>query len=700
MVTRVGIDLGTTNSCVAYIDEFGRPVVCRNAEGKPTTPSVVAIEPDGRAVVGDEAVELGIHRLQPMVAHFKRSMGDPSFLWEAHGKSYSPEDLSAFVLRKLVDDVETALGERPGQAVVTVPAYFRDPERVATRRAIDLAGLEEIQIVNEPTAAAIAFGVGHDETASRVLVYDLGGGTFDVTVLEIGAESKVLGSNGDHHLGGADWDERLAEFFAGRFEEEHGRNPFDDPEALADLLPAIEGTKKRLSSANSARLSVGAHGRRTAYAVERSEFEQSTEDLLARTLSLTDDILEELGLRADQIDDVVLVGGSTRMPAVDQVLTDRFGKPPLRSINPDEAVAMGAAILAEIRHEATADAGRSARPGQLREPSSGQGAAAGLHFRAIQDVTNHRLGMIAVNEAKDAYINVPILPRNEPIPCEAHRPFNFVFRNPDDELEVFVTQGESSDPFSVAYVGRYVVGALPGTEFRKSSVIEIAYHYDESGVVSVRARQRGQQEWALVEQQPLPDDVPARFSEPPAPEVIREHLNVVIFIDVSGSMDGDPLQKAKDAARRFLEESDLTCTSVGIGVVSDKVDVLLKPSQRTRDIERAIDKIECGSTGYGNEADPFDEIHSLLRRADGVKAGIVLADGVWDNQPRAIKKAKACHKDGIEIVGIGFGSVDKGFIQDISSASDLSVLTSEDRLDEAFSSVAQVLGEKTGMRII
>lgn len=705
MSTRVGIDLGTTNSCIAYIDDIGQPVVCPNAEGKSTTPSVVAIKSDGQVLVGDDAVEMAIHCLEPSVANFKRDMGDPTFLWEAHGRTYSPVELSAFILKKLVDDAEMALGVRPRQAVVTVPAYFRDPERVATRRAIDLAGLEEIQIVNEPTAAAIAYGAENHDKQARILVYDLGGGTFDVTVLDLDRDWRVLGSNGDHHLGGADWDERLAQYFAELFEEEHDQDPFADPEARADMMPAIEGAKRRLSSISTVRLSIGAHGQRSSYSIDRSTFEQITADLVARTMALTDDILDELDLKSAQIDEVVLVGGSTRMPMVVETLTKKFGQTPRRSINPDEAVALGAAILAETKQQDLTEAGKKTFFGLSHRPAVPSGnASTGLRYRPIQDITNHSLGMIAVNEKKDAYINVPILPRNQPIPCKAHRPFHFIFHKPSDQLEVFVTQGELSDPSSVAFVGRYIVSNLPGTEFRKPSTIEIAYHYDGSGVVSVKARQKGQRDWTPVSPQPLPNDVPERFTIPPEPEVIREHLSIVIFIDVSGSMSGKPLAESKTAAKRFLEDSDLTSTSIGIGVVSNSSRVLLKPSQNAKEIELAINNIECGSEGYGNEAHPFDDIYELMSGVDGLCAGIVLADGVWYEQEKekekAIQEAERCHNAQIEIVGIGFGSADESFIKAISSLSDLGGLTSQDRLSETFSSVAQVLGEKAGMRII
>ncbi|MEM7292086.1 MAG: Hsp70 family protein [Pseudomonadota bacterium] len=689
----VGIDLGTTNSCLAYINEKGLPVVSASAEDTPTVPSVVGQDRNGELMVGADAVQLGIKGGET-VAEFKRHMGDTDYSWFTEADEFTPVDLSAAILRKLVNDTAARVGRRPTHAVVTVPAYFHNPERLATRQAIKMANLTELQIINEPTAAAIAYNATDKHEARHVLVYDLGGGTFDVSLLHFTGINaleitKVLTSQGDHHLGGVDWDYRLAAHLAQAFEAEHHSDPFADPVMLGHLMAVTENAKKSLSARTSVSVPVEAAGKRTECRVTRAQFEEITTDLVARTLLLTERAIEDAGLCKADIEEVVLVGGSTRMPMIGTALTEFFGFEPLKSVNPDEVVAVGAALLANELHEQQT----TGTPAHRSRPVS----SGGMVFRPIQDVTNHSLGMIAVNEQRDAYLNAIILPRDQPLPCEDLRPFRIRFNEPADELEIFVTQGESEDPAAVAYLGRYSVSNLPGTEYRAPSIVEVSYTYDAGGIVGVSARQSGQLEWVALDHGPVPEDVPDRFAEVPQVQANVEHMTVVLFIDVSGSMAGPPLEEAQKAAKEFVAGTDLTSSSIGIGVVSDHSRILLAPTQNGNQINSAIDSITCGSEGYGNAAHPFDTLYEALNPLQGMRAGVVLADGVWSNQPHAISRAERCHDTGIEIVGIGFGSADHRFIASISSASDLNIITSQSNLVEAFSSVAQVLNEKAGL---
>lgn len=689
----VGIDLGTTNSCLAYIDEAGLPVVVNNTEDAPTTPSVVGLDNDGNLVVGADAVEV-LASGGDTIAEFKRHIGDSDFSWITDKGEFTPEALSAEVLKKLVGDTVERVGRRPTHAVVTVPAYFHNPERLATRQAIEMANLKELQIINEPTAAAIAYNATDKNEARHVLVYDLGGGTFDVTLLHFAGinsleATKVLTSHGDKLLGGLDWDYRLAAHLAQAFEAEHHKDPFADLDTLGHLMATTEKAKKTLSARTSVSVSIEAAGRRTECLVSRAEFEEITADLVTRTLMLTEGAIKEAGLSVSDIEEVVLVGGSTRMPMIAEALSEYFGIEPLKSVNPDEVVAVGAALLAHALHGQE----RTSSPAHL----PGAASSGGMVFRPIQDVTNHSLGMIAVNEQRDAYINAIILSRNQQIPCEDQRPFRIRFNEPTDELEIFVTQGESDDPVSVAYLGRYSASNLPGTEYRVASVVEVSYRYDAGGIVEVSARQSGQRKWVALKHSPVPEDVPERFTEIPEEEATVEHMSVIIFIDVSGSMDGAPLKEAKKAAKEFVAGTDLASSSIGIGVVSNGSKLLQVPTQNGSHIIRAIDSVTCGSEGYGNSAHPFDTIYKSLQNVGGMRIGIVLADGVWSKQSLAVSRAQRCHEEGIEIVGVGFGSADKRFIEDISSAPDLSIVTSQSGLVGAFGSVAQVLNEKAGL---
>jgi len=378
----VGIDLGTTNSAIARLDAHGQPVVMPNVEGNSITPSVICFR-DGEILVGDTAKEMQALGTWPVAAFFKRQMGDPLFLFHADGTDYTAADLSAVLLRKLKSDAEAHVNERITHAVITVPAYFRDGERKATIAAGAAAGLDGLQVINEPTAAAVAYGLSREQVGCRLMVYDLGGGTFDVTLLDLTKDGvRVRTSDGDHQLGGKDWDDRIIEFLAGRFKDEFGADPLEDAESLADLLIQAEDAKKKLTSFDSTTIAITHDGRRGRYQLDRAKFEEVTSDLMERTVSLTKRVLEDMRLRPKDIDGVLLVGGSTRMPMVHRFVEDAFGRPPMGGVNVDEAVALGAAVVAA---EQMAHQKRGPSLFALRGP-----------VKTI-DVTNHSLGMIAVN---------------------------------------------------------------------------------------------------------------------------------------------------------------------------------------------------------------------------------------------------------------------------------------------------------------
>lgn len=677
----VGIDLGTTNSVIARLDAYGKPVVIPNAEGEAITPSVICFK-GNETLVGATAKEMQAFGTWPVAAFFKRQMGDAQFLFHAAGVDHSATDLSAMVLRKLKADAEASIGDRITHAVITVPAYFRDPERKATIAAGAAAGLEVIQVINEPTAAAVAYSLGRGEAGTRLLVYDLGGGTFDITLLELTKEGvTVCTSEGDHQLGGKDWDDRIIEFLAGRFREEFGVDPLANTESLADLLIQAEDTKKKLTSFESTTLSITHDGYRGRYTLERAKFEEITSDLMERTVSLTRRVLEDRHLQEKDISGVLLVGGSTRMPMVHRYVEQTFGRPPMGGVNVDEAVALGAAIVAAEQMER-----RAAGPTMFA-----------LRGARTIDVTNHSLGMIAVNGDRSAYVNSIILPKNRTIPCEETRPYQHrTRRQGDNTIEAFMTQGETDSPGEVAYIGRYVIHSIPHQS--GLTVIDVTYHYDASGTVRVTARPKGSPVDLPVTVENLPADVPQRFLvRPEALQVeVPEHVTAYMAVDLSGSMSDAPLDEAKKAARGFLRNMDLGHCSIGVIAFSDTVLTKLKASQNARSIERAIDGLTACETGVCNEADPFEEVLSLLKGVSGRRFAIVLADGVWSDQDRAIRRAKACHAAGIDVIAIGFGGADQQFLRAIASSDEGSFFTSMNGLVETFTTIAQVLTETGG----
>lgn len=677
----VGIDLGTTFSAIAHIDDSGRPAIIPNDRGKSITPSVVCFK-NGEPIIGEEAKELQAIG-HPTAAFFKRQMGQTNWVFAVDDKEYSAVDLSALVLGKLKQDAESGTGQRVSDAVITVPAYFRNPEREATIAAGRKAGLNVLQIVNEPTAAAIAYGSRTNTNGQTVLVYDLGGGTFDVTLLRIDPdEIRVLTSDGDHELGGKDWDDRILEFLGRRFLDEFGTDPIEERESLSDMLVRAEDAKKRLSSVQSTRIPIVHGSNRGSYELDRPTFEELTTDLMERTISLTRKVLADQNLEPQKVDGVLLVGGSTRMPMVHDFIKQLFNRTPLTGVNVDEAVAIGAALLAVDRKTLA----RLALP-------VGKPLVIGPRRRTV-DVTNHSLGMIAINDTRTSYVNTIILPKNQQIPCVQSRPYQHRTRRPGS-LEVFITQGESAAPGDVSYLGRHTVHDVP-PDPKGLTVIDIEYSYDASGTVQVGAKVKATGQALRVTVDPLPPDVPERFRKPPEAEQIPQHVTAYLAFDLSGSMSGEPLREAQKAAHGFLHHTDLTHCSLGIIGFSDTVRTKLNASQDSRKIESAIDGLEMGETGGGNDTHPFDELLRLMGTDDGPRFGIVLADGVWSNQPHAIARAKVCKDSGIDIIAIGFGSADKSFLKATASSDEASFFTNLGGLVETFCNIAQVLTETGG----
>ncbi|WP_435017318.1 Hsp70 family protein [Tundrisphaera sp. TA3] len=467
-----GIDLGTTYSAIAYVDEHGKPVVVPNQESERITPSVVLFEGES-VIVGDTAKEAA--RVEPhrVVSRVKQHMGDPHFVFESEGKPYGAEDISSFILRKVVGDAEIALGgDKITDVVITCPAYFGTEEREATANAGRLAGLNVRSVLNEPTAAAIAYGLeqGEDQV---VLVYDLGGGTFDVTMIEIKDRLiRVICTGGDHRLGGTLWDEAIVLHLAEEFRVQTGEesDPMDDPEVLNDLFLQAERGKKTLTQRDKAPFRVTHAGRQARVELERPQFESITRHLLDRTIELTREMLADAKAKGcERFDKIILVGGSTRMPQVRDRLLAEFGMEP-ESYDPDEAVAKGAALFGlkeslqdEVRERLApaSAAGEDAAPIDLAAVSEAEVVAAldkierDLGFTLtgpVRELVNTRivnvlsksLGVIARDESGRELV-VYLLPRNGEVPMESSNDFGTDTAN-QSGVDIRIMAGERDNP--------------------------------------------------------------------------------------------------------------------------------------------------------------------------------------------------------------------------------------------------------------
>ena len=685
----IGIDLGTTFCAVATIGENGQPIVLENSNKKNLTPSVLAFKPD-QIAFGDNAKELQSFGEGNIASFFKRQMGNSSFYLEFFGKRYDATALSGLLLGKLKADAEATLGQKVSKAVITVPAYFNDLQRKATIEAGKLAGLEVLRIINEPTAAAIAYGINKSRGDQTLLVYDLGGGTFDVTLLRTIADSiKVIATDGDHQLGGKDWDDRIMQYVCDQFKAEFSNDPTTNVDTLNNLIIQCENAKKSLSELSSAQIRIDFDHDKGRYTITREHFDAMTIDLLERTKTRCDTVLTEAGLTWSDLDGVLLVGGSTRMPQIVSAVESMSGKKAIHGINIDEAVAVGAAIQAKM------DITPDKLPGNTTVDI--------LPGMVPGDVVSHSLGVIAGNHDNSKYINAIILRRNTPIPGQQTRPLTFRTSAKEDlELDVYLLQGESENPHECTIPGRYVFSDIMH-EKNGQAVLDITYSYDKSGVISVSGIQQSTGKPLTMRVEPVPSDMSWIDKSPRDREgTAPGHVSVMIAVDCSGSMyidNGDPMRKTQEAAKKFLEKIDLTHFSVGIIACADKTKVLVKPSQNSKEIEKGIKSLfHYDGVGFGNADQPFTEAKKILDSQEGAKFLLVLTDGEWNYQNDAIKEAKKCHAAEIGVAAIGFGDADKRFLQKIASCDENAVFTDRGGIINSFSTIGQVLMQSGGLK--
>mgnify|MGYP002747462465 CR=1 FL=1 len=603
----IGIDLGTTNSCVAVM-EGGNPNVITNSEGARTTPSVVAFQKDGERIVGQVAKRQAVTNADRTIMSIKRKMGTSEKV-TIDGKAYTPQEISAMILTKLKQDAESYLGETVTQAVITVPAYFNDSQRQATKDAGKIAGLEVLRIINEPTAAALAYGVS--DTGKKVMVYDLGGGTFDVSILDIDdGVFEVLSTNGDTHLGGDDFDQAIINYLLDEFKKTEGVDLSTDKMAMQRLKEAAEKSKIELSTTTTSNINLpfitaDATGpKHMDITLTKAKFDELTADLVARTLTCIRNAMNDAGLNASQIDEVLLVGGSSRIPAVQEEIKKFIGKEPFKGINPDECVAIGAALQAGVMG----------------------GEVKGL---LLLDVTPLSLGIETMGG-----INTKIIDRNTTIPVKKSQIFSTAVDN-QPSVEVHVLQGEREFAKDNKTLGVFHLdGIMPAR--RGVPQIEVTFDIDANGIVHVSAKDLGtnkEQSISITSSTNMSkDDIEKAVHE--AEQFAQEDKQRREEVDTRNNADqmvyqcekllseeGDKFDQAdKDALNAEIEGLKEALKGQDINLIKNKQEALQK---KFYEVSEKIYKAAQGAQGAaGQQADP--------NMGGNPGAGAQGADGFYD----------------------------------------------------------------------
>jgi len=730
----IGIDLGTTYSVVAYDDGSGTPRIIQTTQDSVTTPSAVYFSSEGELLIGEDAKYEQKHK-GAVATFYKRNIGSNSAdYYLENGKEYSAVDLSSIFLKELVARAEKTMGKKIDGAVITVPAYFSEHEKSNTRKAAQDAGINVLHMINEPTAAAVAYGLDKGENKT-ILVYDLGGGTFDVSVAHITKQViKIIATTGDYELGGKDWDTVLCNWAAEQFADEFGEDFSCDPEMMDSLMVDVEKMKRRLTQSPEAPIQIKYSGNMGKYMLTEAEFRRRSRGLVERTGAMIERLFRENNLSWANIDDVILVGGSTRMKMIEDYIVELRGKPALRGINADEAVARGAAVVA-----ASFNCFNLGTDSKLPE---------------IEDVNSHSLGLISfrpeniVGEQYRVFYNEIMIPKNSPLKGTA---VTKRLKPTGETQDIYLTQWESdSMPEPKAIIGKYQVSGIGRDE-----IFSVTYAHNLDGTVCITAEQRG----SALPVTKLLNHADRSFE----PEIMKHPARGVILlaVDLSGSMcirsSGvyDEIKKkvrmgtatpeertqleylnksdelyadykrtkswenyreserydsflwysaigqVKTHLLNFVQEFPAANVSFGLVGFADQLHLFCPITNDTGAICRSVmDLVISDLTGECNECQPMEYMLDMLtqkKNAEGLDFAFafVLTDGKWEDTAcmKALNTKPRYIQNGIEIMALGFGDADNEFIQKLATRNDVSGVGDLSDLGNQLSNIAQVIAD-------
>ncbi len=669
---KVGIDLGTTYSAIAYVDDSGTPRMIETDWGEDTTPSVVAVTDDGY-IVGHEAKEFQASGTENAFSTFKRFMGS-SHRYYAGDREFSPEELSSMLLKRMKEVAEKVSGKEIEGAVITCPAYFNEFQRKATKKAGEDAGLKVLDLVNEPTAASVYYGFKKGANGT-LMTFDLGGGTFDITILDIAdGNITVKATKGDSALGGKNWDSELCDIVSAKFQEETGDSFENDKEFMCKMIVDSEKMKKELSSRNDAKMRINYGGSAVTISVSRDEFEEATSYLVDKTISICRDLLAEMGMKWSDIDHVLLVGGSTRMPAVRSAIKNESKTDVIIHEDTDLAVAKGAALLA------------NAQEGKIRIHKKEQGMGVRTVNMSFKDVTPFGLGTLVTDPGFTKYLNKIMIARNSAIPAKGRRTVKIQPGNYTTKLDIYTIQGESENPLDVGNKVLYLTVAKEIENDGDGVEIDIDYEYDRSGMVKVTAYQG--ERLLKMETGVVPDNCAWMGRPPVAEKIAGGKKYIILTIDLSGSMSGNPLKEAINEMCKFAKMiKDAEFALVAFADSSKEVSGFTTPGN----ILSKIESLNSVNVGGGTSCNPLNkQVYSLAKSVAGKgKVFVVtLTDGQWYGDNTVESSIKSLKELKVECIGIGFGDVDRTFIRKISSSDKSALKASFGGLGRTLSSIA------------